>query len=185
VASTAGNSSFFLHLLLSATATAVPAAQVDAANAAMLAVHAGLNAAGYFNPEAMFWKEGQPEWKPLKDLPELAEQLAQAPPAGAPAAPAQAAAAGPEEEEAGEGEEKGGAAQAPAERTKAGELQRGVVLWGLEGGQFYRDRGHCILCTIVEEFFPVPRNHGLPLTPGPAPCRHSCSGRPERRLSSS
>ena len=79
------------------------------------AVLAGLQQAGYFNSEAMFWREGQPEWKPLKELPELFATLQQPPPAGA-----AAAAEGEEEEEEG----NGAAAPRPAP-TKAG--GRGAV----------------------------------------------------------
>lgn len=39
----------------------------------------GLNQSGYFNQEALFWQEGQSEWKQLKDLPQLAQVLGQAP----------------------------------------------------------------------------------------------------------
>jgi HIV Tat-specific factor 1 len=88
---------------------------------------------GYFkNPDVMFWKEGQGEWQPLKQLPELNAALQQAPPAGTPtvgdaAAPqsgAQAAAAAPAAAPAGS--QRGAAAAAapaqPADPELAGFL---------------------------------------------------------------
>lgn len=61
---------------------------------------AALAGQGYFNGEALFWSDGLAEWKPLRELPELAAALGvdvSAPPAAA-AAPAVAAApAGPED----------------------------------------------------------------------------------------
>ena len=53
---------------------------------------AGLQQAGYFHDETLFWKEGQPDWLPLKTLDGLRRDLlAGTPPAQAPAqAPAEA-----------------------------------------------------------------------------------------------
>lgn len=70
---------------------------------------AGLAHQGYFNPEALFWREGQPEWKPLRELPELSALLE--------AAAAAAAAAA-----TGDGGEAEGEQEAPQPR-KAGACQ--------------------------------------------------------------
>ncbi len=85
---------------------------------------ADLNRSGYFNPEVLFWRDGQPEWKPLKDLPELADTLAQAAPAAAAVGGAAGAGtSGAELEEQQAADENGGAVvgQLQQAKTKAGE----------------------------------------------------------------
>ncbi len=56
---------------------------------------AELARSGYFNGEALFWREGQEGWRPLRELPALAAALAAPPPPRAAPAAAAAAAAPP------------------------------------------------------------------------------------------
>ena len=90
-----------------------------------LLLPADLNRSGYFNPEVLLWRDGQPEWKPLKDLPELAESLAQAAPAaaaGEAVVAAEAAVDGMEEQQGADGNGDAAAAgQTQQPKTKAGE----------------------------------------------------------------
>ncbi|EFN59448.1 hypothetical protein CHLNCDRAFT_138015 [Chlorella variabilis] len=92
---------------------------------------------GYFkNHEVMFWREGQGEWKPLRELAELQHALQQAPPAGgadaAAAAPAAAGGGPPPAAGRRRGAAAAAAAAVPADPQLAGFLSE-ISALGAEG----------------------------------------------------
>jgi hypothetical protein len=83
----------------------------------LLARLAELGRAGYFDGDALFWREGEPEWRKLSDLPGLAAELC--PPAGAAPAVVNAAAAAAAAEAAAKAAAAAAAANAKANAQSA------------------------------------------------------------------